>query len=383
MKILITSDSYLPRLGGAEVYAYQLATFLKKNGHEVEIMTTEAGTWIKDSENITHRFVWNRNPVSIIRFFIDYYKLIKNVDIVHSIYSHKLAAIAGFLCLFTKTKLVVSLQGRGILDLPSNSLLYAKLHKFYRTVSLKLAYKVVASCHEFADIAKIYTNESKIVYLPNLVDIEEFSDVEKDYSLLPFKYTGDEDLVFTIRRLVRKNGVQFAVEAMPEIIRNNPRARLVAIGWGPLEEYLKKRVIELHIEDYVYFVGRVENFHLKKMLSLADVVLFPSTAESTSIACLESMSLSKPIVASNVGGYPEMVTDGQNGFLVNLTDTLNSDYDAPMTLSIDKINALANAVNKILLNRELKNSFSNKSRELAEQKFSWQKNISKIIGLYN
>lgn len=381
MKILITSDSYLPRLGGAEVYAYQLATFLKKEGNEVSIFTTEEGSWVKDNENTTIRMSWSRNPLRLIAFIWSFYLLIRKADVVHAIYAHKLAALAGICCLFSNTKLVVSLQGRGILDLPGNTKFYAFLHTTYRSISLKLAHSVVASCHEFSEIASRYTNKKKIIYIPNLVDIDEFKLVSPDKSLLPFKYE-QEKLIFTIRRLVPKNGIQFAVEAMPYILKENPDARLIAIGWGPLESYLKKRVQELGIESSIFFVGRLENFKLKNLLSLADVVLFPSTAESTSIACLESMSLGKPIVASNVGGYPEMVEEGRNGFLVNLTDKLNSDYDAPMTLEDSKLKNLADRVISVLNDKELATKFGIESRRLAEEKFSWQKNITKITSIY-
>jgi len=381
MKILITSDSYLPRLGGAEVYAYQLATFLKQEGNEVTIFTTEQGTWVNDHENVTIRKSWSRNPFRLLAFVWSFYLLVRKAEVVHAIYAHKLAALAGICCLFSNTKLVVSLQGRGILDLPGNTKFYAFLHTTYRSISLKLAHSVVASCYEFADIAARYTTTKKIVYLPNLVDINEFKQVEPDKALLPFTYN-NEQLIFTIRRLVPKNGVQFAVEAMPFILEKFPNAKLIAIGWGPLDSYLKQRVQELGIVSSVFFIGRLENFKLKNMLSLADVVMFPSTAESTSIACLESMSLGKPIVASNVGGYPEMVEEGKNGFLVNLTDTVNSDYDAPMTLEEEKLKNLAEAVVKLLGDKDLATSFGRESRRLAETKFSWQQNISNITSIY-
>ena len=381
MKVLITSDSYLPRLGGAEVYAYQLATFLKREGHSVEILTPEMGSWVKDAENPTHRIAWSRNPVRLFQFLVRYYKLVRKADIVHSIYSHKLAAIAGVFCLFSKAKLVVSLQGRGILDLPGNRGIYSLMHVTYRRVSLKLAYKVIASCREFVDIASRYTKKDKIVYLPNLVDIDEFQIANPNYQLLPFEYKG-EHLIFTIRRLVPKNGVQFAVEAMPKILEKDPDARLVMIGWGPLETHLQERAKALGVEDKIFMTGRVENFELRNLLQLADVVLFPSTAESTSIACLESMSLGKPIVASKVGGYPEMVEEDGNGYLVDITENESSDYAAPMTVAPEKLELIAEAVAKITLDKKLQERLGTRSRQLAEKKFSWQENVGTIISHY-
>jgi len=381
MKVLITSDSYLPRLGGAEVYAYKLATHLKMNGYEVEIFTTEPGEWIKDHENLTHRHIWSRNPIKMIRFIYALYKQIKKVDYVHSIYAHKLAAISGIICLFTRKKLVVSLQGRGILDLPGNNFYYAFLHRTYRSISLKLSHKIIASCHEFSDIAARYTRKEKIIYMPNSVDVNDFGIETQNYSLLPFKYNG-ETLVFTLRRLVPKNGIQFLIESIPHILKRDNKVKFVLIGWGPMEGYLKKRVKDLVINDYVHFLGRIENSELNKYLSLADMVVFPSTAESTSIACLECMYMKKPIIASNVGGYPEMVSHNENGYLVNLTDKIESDYGAPMTLPEEKLVSLAEAVHSLIVNPDKKTSFGNKSRELIEQKFSWHKNIKEIIKIY-
>ncbi|MCK5096131.1 MAG: glycosyltransferase family 4 protein [Candidatus Pacebacteria bacterium] len=383
MKILITTDSYFPTLGGAEVYAYQLATFLKKEGHHVELLTSETRVGNHDSEFPTHRVLFSRNPVKLFKFLRTYYRLTREADVVHSIYSHKIAAIGGILRFFIKKKViqVISLQGRGILDLPGNSFFYARVHRIYRWISLKRANVVVASCYEFVDIAKRYISEKKIVYIPNLVDIEKFTCSERKYDLLPFEYKG-QPLVFTIRRLVPKNGIQFLIESVPYILKNNAEVKFVLIGWGILEEYLKKRVKELNIEDSVFFIGKVENEHLQQYLNLADIVVFPSTAESTSIACLESMSLSKSIVASNVGGYPEMVQNGVNGFLVNLTDTKNSDYGAPMTLSENKLQSLAQTVMTLVRNPQKREEFGKNSRRLIEKNFTWQKHIKTIIGCY-
>ena len=217
--------------------------------------------------------------------------------------------------------------------------------------------------------------------MPNSVDTEEFVPLPKDYSVLPFSYNKGP-LIVSIRRLVPKNGVQFLIEAIPKIVNRVPNATFVVIGWGRLEEHLKSRVRELGIEDKVYFLGKIENFKLKEYLNLADVVVFPSTAESTSIACLESMALGKAIVASRVGGYPEMIIDGQSGTLVNLTDTEASDYDAPMNLPDNKLEELAKAVSDLALDTDKRRRFGENARTRAVSEFSWEKNIQTILSLY-
>jgi glycosyltransferase involved in cell wall biosynthesis len=382
MKILIAADSYLPRLGGAEVYAYKLAAFLKKNGHDISLITPEKGEWPADKEFPVYRRPFSGNPFTVLKSLFLYYRLVKTHDIVHAVYSHKLAFFGGIFARLNGKKLIISEQGHGILDLPGNGWLSARIHEGYRWGAIALCFRFIASCREFVDIAKRYTRQhSKITYQPNSVDTAEFAPMEPDYSLLPFTY-GGEPLVFIVRRMVPKNGVQFLVEATPKILAEIPQAKIIHVGWGRLEEYLKKRVAELGISDNFIFLGRVENAKLKDYVNLADVVVFPSTAEATSIACLESMALAKPIVASKVGGFPEMIEEDGNGFLINLTDTEHSDYGAPMTLPEDKLQALADGIVDLARNKEKRRRFGVRSRQRAVKEFSWQENIVKIIEWY-
>jgi len=384
MKILITSDTYFPRMGGAEVYAYKLGHFLQKQGHKVTVCTTEEGGDARDDEfaEVKRIVIKKSNILSTPKSFIALFKLVRESDLVHSVYSHKLAAIVGIIRFFIKTPQVVTLEGWGILDLPDNTFIFKQIHTFYRVVALKRASLVIASCKEFTDIALKYIKKDKIKYQPNSVDISEFNIGEKKYTLLPFDY-GDQKIVATIRRLVPKNGIQFLVEAIPYIIKEYENVKFVLIGWGKLEKYLKNRVNELGVSKYVSFLGRIDNKVLPEYLNLADMVVFPSTAESTSIACLESMSLAKPIIASKVGGYLEMVDEGRNGFLVNLTDNIGSDYGAPMNISKDKLINLADRIVELLKSEEKTKKFGNNSRRIVEEKFSWQNNIIRIEEWYD
>lgn len=384
MRVLITSDSYLPRLGGAEMHAFKLGLFLQREGHEVRIFTSEPG---KESEDQKSPFPvirgkYSRKPRAILEFYKKLYREVKWADMVYSVYCHKIAAAVGLIRFLQPVPQVISLQGRGILDLPGNNWFFAKLHTFYRCLSLKRADKILASCLEFVDIAKRYTSADKILYLPNALDVEEFSVRLRNYSILPFDLKGRK-MAVTVRRLVPKNGIQFLIEAISYVVKNFQNALFFIIGWGRLEDYLKNRVKELGIEKYVYFAGRIENNVLPDFLGLADLVIFPSTAEATSIACLESMALGKPILASKVGGFPEMVQEGVNGYLVNLTDNLSSDYGAPMTLPEEKLKDFANKIIKMFCDDELMENMGRNSRQIAESKFDWHKRIKEIIKIFN
>ncbi len=382
MKVLVTSDSYLPRLGGAEIYALKLGSFLQKRGHNVRLFTTEKNpSGVETSPFPVIRRIYRRNPIAIFRFLLTLYRECREADIVNCIYSYKIAAIVGIFKLFIKKPMVVTLEGLGTLDMPGNSWFYARVLSFYRWFSIRQAEINIAACLEFVDIAKRYTSADKVIYIPNALDIDQFDIRPKETALMPAGTEG-KMVAATIRRLVPKNGIQFLVEAAPLIVKRFNNIIFFIIGWGKLDDYLKERARALGVGKFFHFVGRIENEDLPRYLNLADVVVFPSTAEATSIACLESMALGKPIIASNVGGYPEMVTDGYNGHLVDLTGSTNSNYDAPMTLGDDKIAALADAVVTILSNKDKLKELGRNSRHLAETKFSWQEKILEIEEAY-
>lgn len=380
-RVGIIIDWYLPRIGGGELYAYNLGKFLSRQGYQVSFFTLDE----KNTENFYDEFPITRVPfgkgiIGKIRFYRSMASFLNTVDIIHANYCHKFAAYAGLYNLFHRKPFFVTLHGRGILDLPGNNWFYARIHRFYRSVSLKSASKVIASCLEFVERAKKYIPADRIVYIPNGVDVGIFKFQSPDPALLS-KYQGKK-VVLTVRRLVPKNGVQFLVEAAPIILREVPNVIFVLVGYGELEKYLKTRVKELGIENAFDFRGRVENIDVPHYLQVASVVVFPSTAEATSLACLEAMSMKKAIVASKVGGFPEMIDDNKNGFLVDIVEWRNSNYDAPLTTTPERTRKLAHKIITLLKDERLREEFGARAFEKVQSVFSWEILIQKILREY-
>lgn len=122
-----------------------------------------------------------------------------------------------------------------------------------------------------------------------------------------FDLPRDDFVLLTAAALNECKGHQYLLRAMPAVLRNNPRARLVIAGVGPLEESLRRMSAELGIDSRVSFVGFRRD--VRDWMRAADLFVLPSLAEGISAVLLEAMMERCPIVTTQVGGTPELMCD--------------------------------------------------------------------------
>jgi N-acetyl-alpha-D-glucosaminyl L-malate synthase BshA len=120
------------------------------------------------------------------------------------------------------------------------------------------------------------------------------------------------------------------IEILARVLKRKIRARLVMVGDGGERANAEHRARCLGINEHCSFVGKQPR--IVDYLSVADVLLLPSEQESFGLAALEAMACETPVVASNVGGIPEVVTDGETGFLSEVGDVLKMSMDAARLL---------------------------------------------------
>jgi len=152
----------------------------------------------------------------------------------------------------------------------------------------------------------------KIHVIPNFVDTELYRrDREPCYrkTLAP----GGEKLFMHVSNFRGVKRVTDVVEVFARVRQRVP-ARLVMVGDGPDRPRAGERAEELGVEDHVLFLGKHDS--VADLLACADVFLLPSESESFGLAALEAMACGTPVVATRVGGLPEVVVDGESGFLL-------------------------------------------------------------------
>ena len=121
-----------------------------------------------------------------------------------------------------------------------------------------------------------------------------------------------------VGRLVQLKNQQLMIECMPAMLRLHPRLRLVIVGDGPLESALRARALTLGVAAHVDFLGQRSD--VADLLPAVDIFVLPSLTEGLSIALLEACATGLAVVATNVGGNPEIIRDGQTGLLIPVDD---------------------------------------------------------------
>ena len=156
----------------------------------------------------------------------------------------------------------------------------------------------------------------KVSVMPNGVDCQIFHPRPKEKTRKALDIPSDRPVILWIGRLVEIKGVKFLVEAIPEVLSRVPSALFVLVGNGNLEKSLKQQARQFGVTHAIRFTGKVSTEAIPLWLNAADVLTLPSLNEGRPNVILESMACRLPVVATEVGGIPELVRHGCNGFLV-------------------------------------------------------------------
>lgn len=175
----------------------------------------------------------------------------------------------------------------------------------------------------------------RIDVIPNFIDPELYRPgIEPCHraTLAP----GGERILMHVSNFRPVKRVPDCVEILARVRRELP-ARLVLVGDGPERPRVQERARRLGVEDHVVFLGKHQSVH--ELLACADLFLLPSETESFGLAALEAMACGVPVVASSVGGLPEVVPTGEGGFLRPVGDVDAMAADALTVLGDDAVGA--------------------------------------------
>jgi sugar transferase (PEP-CTERM/EpsH1 system associated) len=159
---------------------------------------------------------------------------------------------------------------------------------------------------------------AKVSTIPNGVDLSRFAQVGRPEAREAMGLASEAPVICTVGRLDPVKDQAGLIRAFAGLLPAHPEAVLLIAGDGPCREDLTRVIAELGVADRVRLLGECRN--VPEVLAAADVFVLPSIAEGMSNTLLEAMAAGLPVVATRVGGNPEMVEDGVTGRLVPIRD---------------------------------------------------------------
>ena len=177
----------------------------------------------------------------------------------------------------------------------------------------------------------------------------------------------DRSLVVQVSWLIPEKGVADLLDAARLVIAQNPKVHFALVGDGAHREQYTKQALEMRIGNSVTFTGQVEDPMANGVYAAADVVCQVSRWEEVfGYVIAEAMSCAKPMVATRVGGIPELVEDGKTGFVVERGD----------------VQSMANRILELLADSELRDRMGRAGRDVALEKFDLIRNVERVVGSY-
>jgi glycosyltransferase involved in cell wall biosynthesis len=347
--------------GGAERIACALASSLDRGKYRSLVGLFRPG-WLKDqceSRGLV-TYVLPSHGFMHWRWMRECYRLVREekVDLIHAhefdanVHGMVVAAFAGI-------PMVATVHGR------SYFWEKARRRAAYRLVSRYAQMVAVSEDLKRFLIDQVGIRQNRVQVIYNGVDESagfdrnDVAQYKKDLGV-----PHDDMVVGVIGNLYPIKGHTYLLQAIPQILRTCPQTSFLFIGRGELEVPLKTQVKELGVEEKVRFLGLRQD--IPTLLSVMDIFAMPSLSEGLSIALLEAMAAAKPVVATDVGGNPELVASGETGLLVPPSDA----------------DALAMKICELLQNRELASSLGANALAKVNRDFTVDAMITKYERLY-
>ncbi|GAA0533761.1 glycosyltransferase [Chitinophaga japonensis] len=283
----------------------------------------------------------------------------EKIDIIHAHFASSyglIGALVGF------KPFVLSVWGSDVYDFPIKSLLHRYILKF----NLSKATLVLSTSHVMADETRRYTQKG--------IDITPFG---VDTNVFKPEYDQKADskgfVIGIAKTLEEKYGVEYLLRGYAkfrEVYANqNSDIQLKIAGEGILKESLVKLADELGIAGHTTFLGKLKHSDIVGFYNSLNIAVFPSILDSESfgVAVIEANACGIPVIVSDVAGFKEVVMHEKNGIIV---ERKNAD-------------AIYEAIERLYLDKTIREKMGNFGRELVKEKYEWNKNVEYVISIYN
>ncbi|MFC1865766.1 glycosyltransferase family 4 protein [Chloroflexota bacterium] len=314
MRITILSHWFLPnKVGGSELAVYNYAKILNQRGHEVHVITQLddkglPGYEIMEGFHVHRIRRYRLRILNYLLYFMQVYRKVRELapDVVHE---QGISGLGFFVKRFLHLPYVIYPQG-------TEFYLASRLYRrFIIRPAFNNATARIALTQEMASkMNRLCPKEVNII--PNGVDRAKFEACSKNDARRRLGITEGERIILCVANLWEVKGHEYLIKAMVEVVHGHPEACMFIAGDGPLRDKIQDMVQVEGLGEKVVFSGFVPHDKIPEYMAAADIFVLPSLSEGMPLVLLEAMAAGLPIVATKVGGVPEIIKDGENGFLV-------------------------------------------------------------------
>ena len=354
MNILFLTSEFPPQIGGIATHVYELARHLGILQNQVTVLTPDRGS--EDSATSTPGLSVYRKQFWIsgkpffdlqLAIWLRRYVASARPDVIHVHGMKPLAATKSV----QNTPVVFTNHTSGFLKRLGGP----TKRKAQTANQLNHVATVIAPSRELLAASRTIGYAGPAYYIANGVDTDKFSvhPEARERTRRNWSVSSDETVILLARRLVEKNGVSDFARACRMLL--GARFRIVIAGDGPERGIMARIFGELGISERVRFLGSVPNTDMPEIYSGADLAVLPSHMEATSIAGLEAMACGLSLVGTNVGGIPDLISDGVTGSLVPAGSP----------------DALGAAIRRLVEVPERRRALGVAARQKAVSEFSW------------
>lgn len=359
-----------PTVGGSGIIATELGKMIAEKGHEVHFITSSTPFRLNrmDPNIISHQVSVNtysvfQYPPYDIALATKIAEVIKNekLDLLHVHYAipHAVCAILGRDMANSDIGIVTTLHGTDITVLGTDSSLTEAIR--YGIEKSDIVTAVSDSLRD--QTYDLVGPDKKIETVYNFVDEREYKVQDSSRLKEELGISDNEKVLIHVSNFRNVKRVEDVVETFYKVHDQLP-SRLMLVGDGPEMGRINQQVRDLGIEDYVLFLGKRDN--LTELYNMSDVKLLMSEKESFGLVLLEAMACGVPCIGTEVGGMPEIIEPGYNGYLVELGNT----------------NEAALNVLKMLTDEEEHERLKAGAVETAQLRFHSTKILDQYIDLY-
>lgn len=213
-------------------------------------------------------------------------------------------------------------------------------------------------------IQKSRVHDGKVSVIYNGIDVEGKNSLQMKNVKLPFDIETEDKLLVVVGRLHKQKGHSYLFHAISKVQNEVPKIKLLVVGEGEEENSLKYLAKSLDLTEQIIFAGL--RHEIERILIMAEIFVLPSVWEGMPNALLEAMVAGKPVIATKVGGVPELVVHGETGILVPPED----------------VDALANAIKDLLNDTSKAQKLGEAARTQVEKHFTISKTVEETENLY-